>query len=85
MNKMGDFLGIGDTTCTFYCSPKAIEYMLTPDYPPHGFRVRDCCNRWGHGTYMVPLIKAPRSLGTRAQCSTPSRRSVRELQIKSWI
>lgn len=60
-------------------------YAVCNDLPPTGYRVRSCCDRWGPGTYLVPVNRPPRSLGIRSQCATTSRRSVRELQIKSWI
>lgn len=41
--------------------------------------------RKGFACWMIDIPIPPRSLGTRAQCSVHSRRSCRELQIKSWI
>lgn len=67
-----------------YC-PAPIDYCYRDCPPPRGFRVRSCCDRWGPGTYLVPIYKPPRSLGTVSQRSRGSLRPVRELQIKSWI
>ena len=82
---MGDICIIGDTTVRYApCVPYVYADPI-PCPPPNGYRIRACCDRWGHGTYLVPLDRPPMSLGTRAQCPSRSRRSVRELQIKSWI
>ena len=83
---MGDMIILGSQAAV-YCYAPYFDCCYDPmDWPPpRGFRVRRRCDRWGRGTYLVPIWPAPRSLGTRQQCPVGSRRSVRELQIKSWI
>lgn len=84
---MGDsfiYLGVATEYLPSYPAYYACRTVCN-DRPPTGYRIRSCCDRWGTGTYLVPVNRPPRSLGIRAQCATTARRSVRELQIKSWI
>lgn len=53
--------------------------------PPRGFETRDCCPRWGRGTYLQRIPKPPQALGDSSQLCPPVPRPRRELQIKIWI